>query len=72
MPGIDNKIFFKHSEVLIKGATQNRAWQQNKRQKLIQQNDVLLENASFCHRCRLIAATIRPAEAYTPDTGVIF
>lgn len=63
MPGVDNKIFLKHSEVLYRGATLNRAYKQNKRQKLIQQNGVFLENASFCNCCRLIAATIRPAAA---------
>jgi len=63
MPGVDNKIFLKHSEVLYRGATLNRACKQNKRQKLIQQSDIFLENAGLCNCCRLIAATIRPAAA---------
>ena len=71
MPGIDNKIFFQHSEVPEGHATLIRASKHNKCQKLIKQNDILLENARFCASCRLIAATIRPAHAYRPDTGVI-
>lgn len=61
MLGIDNKIFLKTFRSEFQAVALITLENYNKCQKLIKQNDIFLENASFCSCCRLIAATIRPA-----------